>query len=540
MPPLLASLLFALLSLAMLPYPGLQNDELFFSGPLYTPDETWFSVPAWGAKIPFMVTSYSGALKTWLYAGLFEFVAPSRWSVRVPMVLTGVMTIWLTWLWTRRVAGTRAANFTVALLATDALFIVTNTFDWGPVALQHVLLMGGLAAVSVWIGKESNSTRGMLALGFFLWGLGLWDKALLIWPLAGLAVATLCVYPRQLLRRLRPVPLLIATASLLLGALPLVWYNIARPGETASSNTKLVTNEMSSKIFQLRHTLDGSELLGGIMVEIFPGPLESVPKTLVGRVSVAVKRNLGAHPRNWMLPALALALACLVFLLRTPLWRLLVFILIATTIAWLQMALNAGTGTSPHHVILLWPFPCVFIGIALAGVAERAPRWIAQVILALVALLTCGNLLNTNEYLANMILNGTMGGWTDAFYRLPGAMLPYKSEWIGIVDWGYLNGLRLMYEGDLKMFVASDFVHKPEMTEADRRQVLTMASSPGFVFIQHTDDKQLFAGVNDQLRTAALAAGYTEHVERVVHDYHGRPVYEIFRFVPRIPLTEPR
>ena len=69
LPPTLAGLFFALLSLAILPYAGLQNDELFFSGPLYSPDETWFSVPAWGMKIPFMVTSYSGALKTWLYAG---------------------------------------------------------------------------------------------------------------------------------------------------------------------------------------------------------------------------------------------------------------------------------------------------------------------------------------------------------------------------------------------------------------------------------------------------------------------------------------
>src|SRR5215831_14098493 len=115
--PTLAALCFASLSLAILPYPGLQNDELFFTGPLYTPDETWFSVSAWGTKIPFMLTSYSGALKTWVYAALFEFFAPSRWSVRVPMIFAGVATIWLTWIWTRRVAGARAAAFAVALLS---------------------------------------------------------------------------------------------------------------------------------------------------------------------------------------------------------------------------------------------------------------------------------------------------------------------------------------------------------------------------------------------------------------------------------------
>jgi len=518
--PALAALLFALLSLAMLPYPGLQDDEVAFARPLYS--SVWYSVTVHGKQLPLMVVSYAGALKTWLYAAIFAFFEPSRWSVRVPMVLAGVITICLTWMWTRRVAGTRAAAFSVALLSTDAIFIVTNTFDWGPVALQHVLLMAGLLPVTIWLQRDERSNLKWLALGFFLWGLGLWDKALFIWPLVGLAVATLCCYPRELRRHLRFAPLTIALVSLLLGALPLLCYNIERRGETVSTNAKVSIREVPAKVRELRGTLDGSVLLGPL-VATEAGPIAQSPNTLVERLSVGIQRQFGAHTHNWMLPAIVLSFVCLLFLLRTPRSRVLLFVLVAAAVTWLQMAANFGTGSSAHHVILLWPFPCIFVGVALAGISERAPKLVSRAVIGVVALLVCGNLLTTNEYLADLILNGCRGGWTDASYRLAGAVYRYRSGRIGIVDWGYINPLRVMYEGDLRITEL--------ITPEDRAQLPKIVGSPDFVLIRHTDENQILPGVNGQLREAAAALGYSEQVERTVHDNQGRAIFEIFRFV---------
>jgi hypothetical protein len=92
----------------------------------------------------------------------------------------------------------------------------------------------------------------------------------------------------------------------------------------------------------------------------------------------------------------------------------------------------------------VWPFPCIFIGIALAGVAERVGAPLAYFVTALAAVLACGNPLNTNEYPADLIRNGAVNSWTDAAYRLAGAVSPYRSSQISIVDWGYLNGLRMI------------------------------------------------------------------------------------------------
>ena len=528
--PACAALCFALFSLAILPYPGLQDDEVLFTVPLYLSGGAWFSAKIFGMRIPLMLMGYLGTFKTWLYAGIFEFFPPSRWSVRLPMVLVGVVTIWLTWMWTRRAAGSRAAAFAVALLSTDAVFIVTNTFDWGPVALQHACLMGGLVAIQTWLRSEgTKADRKWLALAFFVWGLGLWDKALLIWPLAGLAVATLCVYPKELRRHLRRGPIAIAVAALLIGALPLDCYNVAHRGDTASANAKLSVYEIPRKMQVLENTLDGSALLGP-MVARETGPIEQVPGTLVERLSVSLRRISGDHAHNWMLPAVAVSLVGLVFV-AAPVRRVLIFFLLATTVTWLEMAANVGTGGSAHHVILLWPFPCVFVGVAFAGVAERGPRLISSVAIGLVAVLVCGNILNTNEYLADLTLNGGVGGWTDAIYRLAGAVGRYRSGQIGIVDWGYLNGLRMFYEGELKMPVVTDFLRKPVMTDQDRRQLLAVINASDSIFIQHTDDQQLFAGLNERMRGIAGELGYSEQVLRVVHDNQGRAEFEIFRFV---------
>ena len=378
----LSVILFFLAGLALIPFPGLQNDELFFSGPLYFDDAAIYRIQIGATKIPFMVMSYTGALKTWLYAGLFQFLAPTEWSVRIPVLLMGMATIWLTWVWTRRLAGVRAAAVVSILLATDTIFQLTNTFDWGPVALQHILLMAGLLAVQSWLDRGD---RRMLALGFFFWGLGMWDKALLSWPLIGLAVAALCVYPRETFRRLRPVPLAIAVLSFLIGAAPLVWYNIDRRGETASANTKFTTEGFGAKVTALRQTVTAA--CSSATLFIRTQRPAAVRRTKWSAVPPPQSPAFWRSQNKLNASGMDFGLVCFVILVRSPHWRLMCFLLIATAVAWAQMAFNRGTGGAAHHVILLWPFPVIFIGIAFTEAAARIPRFGTVALTALVALL---------------------------------------------------------------------------------------------------------------------------------------------------------
>ncbi len=68
----------------------------------------------------------------------------SVWVVRLPVALTGAITVFIFYHLIRGIESRGAAVAACAgafLLATDPVFLLTNTFDWGPVALEHVLLV---------------------------------------------------------------------------------------------------------------------------------------------------------------------------------------------------------------------------------------------------------------------------------------------------------------------------------------------------------------------------------------------------------------
>ena len=258
----------------------------------------------------------------------------------------------------------------------------------------------------------------------------MWDKALMSWLLIGLVVACLLIYPRAVLARIRWPAVLLASSAFLLGMLPLLVYNIDQRGETATRNTILSVSGIPLKVDALRQTIDGS-MLFGYMVGRRPTPPSRAPRTLLERFPVAVSQFFG-HPRhNWMVLGWAAVLFGLAALRQTRWWRLLLFLLTAMVVAWLQMTFTKGAGGSSHHVILLWPLPAVFLGVAFTGLAELLPRRGTKLVTIAVAFLIFGNLLVTNEYLADLIANGSIGPWTDAIYPLSESLRGQTEGWIG-------------------------------------------------------------------------------------------------------------
>jgi len=518
------SAFFACAGIVFSRYPGLQNDELFFAPPIFVPQTAFYSVRAFGAQIPVMVMSYTGALKTWIYAGIFNLWEPSRWSVRIPVLIACLATIWLTWIWARMVGGRRVAIGAIALLGTDAIFLLSGVLDWGPVALQHLLMMSGLVGVTYF---AKTGSRRALGLGFFLWGLGLWDKALMIWLLVGFAVAVICVYPRELKGRLSRATAAIALGAFVIGAAPLIWYNIDRHGETATANATFSPDSYSQKLKVLNISLDGSALFA-YLVDADAAMPRRPPGGVVERVALAVHHGLGTHKHNWFLPALALAIVALPLLRRSPFFRPMAFLLIASIVAWVQMFMTHNAGAGAHHVVLLWPMPMLFTSMAIVAAADAFPRYGSAIFLSIVSLLVIGNLLNENEYLTHFAVRGGIGGWTDAIYPLSGSL--DDSTWVGTVDWGYTNGLRVLHKGRINLFNTSDYMPKLHGKSASIDELKQMVGNPGLLFVEHTESKQLIPHVNDVLRSRAQELGYTERVEQRVKDSSGDPVFEIFRF----------
>jgi hypothetical protein len=519
---LLLPLVFFGLGLAVLPQAGLQNDEVLFATPIFhLPAATVFDAHIFHRRLPLMLLTYLGALKSWLYLPILTLLHPSYLTVRLPVLIIGSLTVWL-FIWLlERVSGRTVAWVGGLLLATDTMFLLTTCLDWGPVALQHFLSMAGLALVFKF---ASEGKPFALFWGFFCFGLALWDKALFLWLFSGLIVATVLVFPRELWSRCSLRNFGLAAAGLGLGALPLVAYNAASNLATFRANSSFDLAQLPSRLHALRITWDG-EILWGYMVHAPWSPGTPRESGALGRISGAVHSLAGIHYHNQLVPAFWVALALALWLCFTPGFtrarKTLLFCLIASAVAWIQMALTKDAGWGAHHVVLLWPLPQWFLAVALVEAARWRPlEWKksgAVALAAAVVFLAGENLLLTSEYFYQLATYGALGSWSDAIYQLSGEVGRIQSAHLVVDDWGIANSLLVLHGGSLPLVMAD--------SEWDQ------ARSAEDVWIGHTPEYQQTAGADEKIVRGARSAGFEKQIIETVPDRNGRPVFEIFRFV---------
>jgi 4-amino-4-deoxy-L-arabinose transferase-like glycosyltransferase len=524
----LCTLIFFLLGCAVLPYPGLQNDEVLFApADFQVPGSSIFQLEILHRQIPVMLMTYLGALKSWLYAGLLAVLPPSYWTVRLPVLFLGAATVWLFVVLLDAVHGRRAAWAGGILLTTDTMFLLTTCFDWGPVALQHFLLVAGLLLV---VQFAARPTRASLFWGFFCVGLALWDKALFIWNLGGLALGTLVIFPRQLRSYFTLRNAGLATAGFCIGALPLIIYNCESGLSTFRSNSSFRFDEFQKKFNALRGTWKGSLLLGFLASE--PGepgqPREA--QNELERVSFALHSAGGEHRSNRLEWAFVVGLLLIPLLWRTPARKTMLFCLLALAGAWLLNAITKDAGGSAHHSVLLWPIPHLFLAVAFAEVSLRGRRFGAGVLAVAIFYLAAQNLLLTNQYLYQLARYGSPRNWTDAIYPLSDELGKMRPAQIVLADWGIHAPLVLLQRGTLPMTIVDAGFLSPQQGEAARNWDLGRLEQG--LWVGHTPAYREFVQLHDDVLKVAAAAGFQKEMIKVVSDSHGRPAFEIFRFAP--------
>ena len=299
-----ACIFFFLAGLAMAPLLGIEADETLFIQGIYSPRAELYALHIGSASIPLMLMNYVGALKSWLYPRILHSFGANVITLRIPMVLAGAISIWLFFLLLRRIAGERAALVGCTLLAVDSAYLLSLCFDWGPVALQHLLLIGGMLSV---VKFYQDKKPWALAAGFFLFGLALWDKALAIWMLSGLGLAAILVFPQQLFSRLDRRSVAIAVLAFVLGAFPLLVYNAGHHWVTFAGNFHRDTSELAGKARMLRDTAEGRGLFGWMTAEDWQTPHPHPPN---GPIEQHFCRYIGTCPTSPPAPAAVRLRSC--------------------------------------------------------------------------------------------------------------------------------------------------------------------------------------------------------------------------------------
>jgi 4-amino-4-deoxy-L-arabinose transferase-like glycosyltransferase len=527
---LAACVAFFLSGQAFIPRLGIEDDEALFAMPILQPRSgLWVKVGH--SHFLFMLMSYLGTVKTWIYAPILRVFGTSVWAVREPALLAGAASIWLFYLLLRRTNGERAAVLGAWLLAVDSIYLLTTCFDWGPVALQHLLEIGAMAAL---VRFYQERREWFLALGFFLFGLAMWDKALAAWMLSGIGIGVLLVMPRRVLGLLTRRRIGIALLAFVGGALPLLLFNAQNHWETFRGNFKRDFSDLPGKSRMLMNTVGGQGLFGYMTSEDQDTPQPHPPGGAVQEIA-----ELAGHPRyNLMIYAFLLAIL-LMTLARGDALRTMLVALIAMGLAWIQMAITAGAGGSVHHTVLLWPLPVAIVAVSFAAASRRLGRAGLPVLAAVALALIVSHLLVTNEYDFELLRNGAGSvSWTDAIYRLNDTVKTVPAKYVFCIDWGIIDSLRLLSHGKLRLREGSDPVNKQVLTAEDREEIAKRVADPDSVFIGRAKAAEVFPGVVEKTVRIAADAGYKQVMVATVGDGYGRPMFEIFRFVPAMSVEQ--
>lgn len=521
---------FVAAGLLFLPYPGAQYDELLFLNGVVRPEfaEGWIRLP-WAGRVPTMLMSYLGTLKALVYAPVFRIWGLNDWALRLPALLLGALSVWLFFLLARRLAGAGAALAATALLATDACYLLTSVFDWGPVVIQHLCLTAAFYALVRF--AEGRQARWLFA-GAFCAGLGLWDKALFLWPMGGFAVGLLALFPREVLGVIRNRRLASAAlAGFALGAAPFLHYNLTTGLRTFRGTAQRDDLRAAlGKAVVLDRTLDGSGLFGYLVRESPEGPpadlleWEKVPLQLAGR--------LGSPRRSWQALLLVFALAAAPLLnWRSGRRRVALLVSIAVAVAWAQMAWTRDAGGSVHHAILLWPLLHLEAALVAAALLERGGRILRAGATAVFALCTLSNAAVLNTYLAHMIACGPGQVWTDAARTLVQFLEAQPGRAAFAADWGILH--EIIFYGRNRIPVIGDadgLVLRADADPLAARRLEEALADPKQLFITWREGLDVFPETRRKLIDFAAARGYRRTSVALIADRHGVAMYEIHEF----------
>ena len=516
---LLFALLFVFLGSVLIPYAGLEADEVLFAGPLHGAANEAFAIHVRHHAILLMLNSYLGALKTLLYWPLFWIRTASVYAIRFPMVLAGAVTIVIFYKWAGLFAGPRAALLAAVLLATDPTFLLTDTFDWGPVALQHLLVVSGCFLIA----------RGRLSWGAFLFGLALWNKAIFGWTLAGLGLAALLVLPgavrATLIDRRRWTRALLAFA---LGALPLLAFNVKHPNSTLGDNAHFSFEKFPVKYQELTGAVDGSGLFGFLVA---PDLAENrrEPQSPQGRGASWISDRLGHHYKTLMPYAILIAASIVLVWWRAPGRSAALFAAICGIVTFLAMAVTRNAGTGIHHTVLVWPMPQLLVGTALGALPWR---WLR---VGSVALLIGANLLVVNQYIAQFERNGTYWNFTDATNPLAASLARTPDRNIYVIDWGIYETVDFLLQGNAHLHESYPLLIQPTPDAGQRREIDAMIVDPHAVFVDHIPALEEFHGVGAHIEAIARSEGYEKIPIRTVADRNGRTKFQVFRFQSTLP-----
>ncbi|MHB9032701.1 MAG: ArnT family glycosyltransferase [Anaerolineae bacterium] len=534
---------FFVLGARALNLPGLYADEALDALPameliLGQPSSAVYSLHLGSFDLPLMLMSYVSALHSWYLAVWFAFLGPQVAVLRLVNLCLGAFSLVLTWLFLRRFLDVRIAGLTVLLLGCDPGFIYAARI--ANVVAFAVLPLSIVAAWALFAWYRSGRTLPLVLAGLCL-GLGLAYKILFIWFWLALGLAWLALSPaifkgqgyRAWLwpwRRTPGIlPWVLAAAAVVLGAAPLIAYNLARGFPTLDL---MLASARGATFYGVSNR--------AYLANLWAVLSRDLPAFLGGSWAGLPYGLFRSNPL--VLPVLFLAAGTLVYLQRC--WRLYVswkrlavggIIILAI----LLLAPVTVSSLGAAHLVLLWPWPQVLIAAAAWAAWDRAAanpavtRGLVRGLAAALGLLVTGwSLVDGGIYQAAMLATRGVGPYSDAIYALASDLRSAPAA--VLLDWGLGYNLAFLTRHALPFEERYDYANIPGpglQAYLDGR----IAAGEAW-YVLHAPASTAFGGHFEALQDAAARRGLRPVIQRELTDGTGQPVILVYRLeaLPRL------
>ncbi len=513
-----AGLFFLFLGALWIDQPGLYYDEVFFVWASYPDPEPgspgYFEIL--GRPMKLMVVPYTGALKGWIYRILFQVFPGSAAMARLPVLLLGAVAILLLYWLISRVADRRVALVAALLAAADSTFLLTTRLDWGPVAIQRFGLLAGCCLLVKW---HRAGHRAYLATGFFVFGLGAFDKLSFLWLLAALAAVTLALFPKLVLRRQTVSWAALAAVTFLIGFMPVILYYAQPSAERSPLALDWDRGSWQRKVGMLQGTLDGTAVPNAVVM-----PETAARGLEVSGLERAIGLVGGPERPALFFPALLVTVCLLPLTLRSSCRKIVAFSAGYCVLAWAIMFLVQGAG-AVHHLALVYPFPHVFVAGSAFGIMERVRRagmrhfLRASLALALLLIVVDGVRI-TLGFQVRLARQGERAVWSSAIYDLHESLLKMRPFLTVALDWGIGAQIRFLSRARTPIYEwwsTTTASQLPSLLEKPEVLYLGFVENPGV------------PGQTPLFQELVRSRGYDWERVATIADRAGRPMYYVAR-----------
>jgi hypothetical protein len=463
---------FVFLSSIHIDRPGIQYDEIYFANvALGGIDNSFISYRIW--NFPVLATPYTGLLKAYLYYPIFKFFPVSAYSIRIPVVIIGALTLFFTFCYVQKIFGVLVAFITGLILASDPTFIILNKCDWGPVSFS--LFLRALSLFFLIKGMESGRKRYFVLCVFSLC-LGMFNHLNFIWFVIALALGIFIVFFRELFGFIKAN---IARSAILLGSLFLLFsFFFLSELLICPSRFQSIFNFDLPGRFPYFKTMFLSTMDGTCTYPFMTG--KGCPTAGLFLI-VCTVTVVAAFIINFFRPIK-------IFDRRIGFFA----VILAALFSELYISREA---LGVQHMILIYPFPhlifAFFIVRIISGFPKNGFRILAinSAILG-IGLIVASNLLVYSRYVDAFIKDDTADIWSAEIYNLTEYAKQHSDKFFVNCDWGFHTQLLAFTMGSAKMYELCWALNDLDVPDKDgyrRRFILQYVNTPNAVFIFHKE-----------------------------------------------------